>query len=186
MRGNDVRVKGTAFIARRKMVVEQFGQKAWDEILAKVATEVPEFRKEIFASGSVPIEAFMKLQEALLQQFYKNNIKAYWEMGVRSAQWSLTEGPYKKFLDSKDIPSLVKLFPAMWTNYYDEGNLVGSVENKVVHAKIQNLKIWHISLENMVMGYLQRALELVCGRSIVAEKVIGGYSSPEIYYKFHT
>jgi hypothetical protein len=179
-------MKGTAFLARKKMIIERFGQPAWDTFLRRIAAEAPAFAMPVIASTTVPIEQFLVFQEALVNTFFKGNTRAYWEMGAASAQWSLTEGPYRAVLDRRDFKELIATLPGLWSNYYDEGTLVGTLEDGgIAHVRVSGVPVWHVSFELMVMGYVQRAFELFSKRKVAVKRVSGGAPGVEVHYMFY-
>jgi hypothetical protein len=178
-------MKGTAFLARKKMIIEKFGQPAWDAFLRGIAAEAPAFAAPVIASTTVPIEQFLVFQEALVNTFFKGNTRAYWDMGAASAQWSLTEGPYRAVLDRRDFKELVTTLPGLWSNYYDEGKLAATLEDGIVHVRFTEIPVWHVSFELMVMGYFQRAFELFSKRKVAVKRVSGGAPGVEVHYMFY-
>lgn len=180
-----MKMKGTAFLARKKVVTEKFGQPAWDEFIAETAEEVPFLSSPVMATTAIPIEDFIRFQEALVRRFYNGNPKAYWDFGAASAQWSLTEGPYRAALAKSDLKALVLTFPGLWSNYYDDGQMVATLSGPIVHVRIVNLPMWHIAFEMMVMGYFARALEMYLGHKVASKRLIGGSPGPELHYVFY-
>jgi hypothetical protein len=178
-------VKGTAFLARKKMIIDKFGQPAWDKFLRALAAEVPAFAAPVIASTTVPIEQFLRFQEELVFTFFRGNSQAYWDMGAASAQWSLTDGPYRAVLDRRDFKELVAVLPGLWSNYYDEGRLTATTDGGVVHVRVSEIPVWHVSFELMAMGYFQRAFELFSKRKVAWKRVSRGAPGVEAHYIFY-
>jgi hypothetical protein len=178
-------MKGTAFLARKKLIIDKFGQPAWDGFLQSLLSDAPIFAKPVMASTSIPIEQFLKFQEALVKTFFKGNVKAYWEMGAASAQWSLTDGPYRAFLDKRDLKALIDALPSIWSNYYDRGRIEVALVDKVLHMRLHDIPVWHVSFELMVMGYFHRALEMFSRRKVAWRCVSGGAPNVPIHYELY-
>jgi hypothetical protein len=181
----EMNIKGTAFLARKKVIVEKFGQEAWDEFLRQQIGHAPFFAAPVMASTNIPIESFLTFQDAMVKRFFNGNTKAYWDMGAASAQWSLTEGPYRTALERRDLKALVETLPGLWNNYYDEGRLSASLEGNIVHVHLYDVPVWHVSLELIVMGYFHRALELFTKRKVAWKQVSGGAPGVDVHYKMY-
>lgn len=50
--------KGVAFIARKKMIVTQFGEGAWNSFINDLSEKESYFKKNIIPSDLIPIENF--------------------------------------------------------------------------------------------------------------------------------
>ena len=80
-------------------------------------------------------------------------------MGAKSAEYSLTDGPYKVYLKNRDMKFFVTdSFPLIWKNFYTEGNLTSSF-NKI-DIMISDLPFNHEYFEYVIMGYTEKTLEL--------------------------
>lgn len=179
-----MKVKGTSFLARKRMISERFGEAAWNEFAARLAGVEPVFGQTIVATTLIPVEAYAKMQDLMLATFYNNDPRAYWEMGVASAQWALTLGPYRGYLGVGDLHGFVKSFSNIWSAYYTEGSVTATLDGKTVHAKLRS-PFWHIAFELSSMGYFQQALELYTRRPVIHKAITGGSSTSEVYYQFH-
>lgn len=180
-----MKMKGTAYLARKKIVIEKFGQPAWDAFIAETAEAVPFLASPVMATTGIALQDFITFQEALVTRFYKGNVRAYWDFGAASAEWSLTEGPYRASLAKRDLKSLVETFPGLWSNYYDAGEMIATITDQVVHIRVVKLPLWHLSFEMMAMGYFARALELYLKRKVASKRIVGGVPGPELHYAFY-
>ena len=144
------------------------------------------FKKSILATDLIPIKDFLLFTDEALKEFYNNDSKIYWTMGEKSAEYSLLEGPYKVFIRSKDINSIVLTpFPLLWTSFYTKGRLESSINNNIVDLKLADLPITHNYFELVIMGYAKRALELV-GAKNIKYKAIKSLKNgdKEVHYRF--
>jgi len=178
-------IKGTAFIARRSMLVGRIGQEAWDKFFAEVQNEIPCFVEPVVASSKIPIEDFLKFNELAVAQFFQGNPRIYWTFGEKSAEWALSEGPYKSFFQSRDVRSFIGASPALWKAYYDEGDFSGYVDEGVVDLFLKKVPVKHVHFEFTVMGYAKRGLELI-GTTVTKYEALKGYSlgDDEVHYRF--
>lgn len=81
----------------------------------------------------------------------------------------------------------MKSLPTIWTTYYSEtsSRIVAELdERSVVHLKVLDLGMWHPYFEYLVVGYVQRGLEIVTNASVPCQPVKSGPSATnEIYYR---
>lgn len=154
-------VKGTALIARRQIVVAEFGEEAWESFFAKLAHADPTL-DGVLPITSIPVANFLAFSNALVDEFYRGDQKVHWRFGEESAEWALTEGPYAHFRVSRDVRAFLRATPMLWKAYYSEGSFEASMdpEGKYVQAHIE-CPIRHLHFEYSVMGFTSRALELV-------------------------
>jgi hypothetical protein len=168
------------------MIITQFGEEKWNSFLDKIAAKSNYFKKTIMSTDLIPINDFLYFTDEALKEFYNDNSKIYWVMGEKSAEYSLLDGPHKVFIKSKDFKSIVlNSFPLLWTSFYTKGRLESSFDNNVVELKIVDLPITHIYFELVVMGYANKALELMGAKNIKFEplKTIKN-NDKEIHYRF--
>ncbi len=179
-------VKGTAFRARADMVIKMYGEARWRSFIDRYAEQVPFWKQQIFALTLIPAETFLAFQDELVDLFFGGEPQTYWDFGASSAEWSLTKGPYKTFLETRDVATFVRsALRSLWNAYYTAGKLEGEMKGNVVHVRITGVPTPHIHFEYSVMGYIKKALELMGSK--VEEKRIKGFDSEdkEIYYQFH-
>lgn len=167
--------KGTFFVGRRAYIAERFGEAAWDEFLRDVALVDPVFAKPILATTLVPIESYFRFHERSVERFFRDEARPLWTIGEKSAEWSLTHGPYKHLKNNpKSLGEFVAKLPLIWTAFFTEGRLeTRLIDDKTVDCDLLDLPVSHSSFEDAVMGYAKRALELVSGRTVVEHRLLG-------------
>ncbi|MGE5329537.1 MAG: hypothetical protein ACM3KR_08525 [Deltaproteobacteria bacterium] len=168
-----MQVKGIAFIARRDGLIKKYGQETWDKFIAKVAQKIPYFSGSILSTTLIPLDDFLKLQDEIVREFYNGNINVFWEMGAQSAQFSLTEGPYKPYLASGNVADFVSTkLPLVFKAYYiDCGRFEAKVEGNKCIIKGLDLPAAHLYFEYTVVGYFRRAVELVGAKVLQLNKI---------------
>jgi hypothetical protein len=178
--------KGVAFISRKKMIENQFGAEKWNNFIGKIALKKSYFKRNIMSTDLIPIEDFLYFTDEALKEFFNNDSKIYWMMGEKSAEYSLLEGPYKIFIKSKDIKSIVlNSFPMLWTTFYTKGRLESSMNNNIVDLKLVDLPISHDYFELVIMGYAKKALELVGAKNISYQAIKSiKNGDKEVHYRF--
>ncbi len=178
-------VKGMAFAARQKAVVQEFGEARWNQFIKKLAKKDSFFANAIFPSTMIPVASFLTFVDAMVKEFYGRDIQVHWRMGESSAEWSLKEGPYQAFLQARDLASFVHTtFPAIWRAYYTEGKLEGRLEGNSIRVIISELPVNHPFFELSVMGYVKKTIELfgIKEPQVVRQR---GIESGEIEYLFN-
>ncbi len=183
-----MRAKNPTLIARRKGIIDEFGEAAWTAFVHERSGRFPILAQPLVATSSLPIDEFLQINDEILRHFYQGKDKHYLDLGRASAQWALTEGPYKRFAQ-QGIEPFVKSMPSIWTTYYSEttSHIVAELdERRVVHLKILDLGMWHAYFEYLVVGYVQRGLELVTNVKVPCQAVKSGPSATnEIYYRLY-
>jgi hypothetical protein len=177
-----MRIKGTAFLSKKRCVTRIHGEARWDNFIAKLAAEIPFFREPVLATTLIPAETFLAFQDRMLATFFAGDEHAYWEIGARSADWALSEGPYKHYIVSRDIPDFVARFPSLWSTYFTTSEAKTSMSSNVIDVYASGLPRWHGYFEYMVMGYFKRALELQGAR--VTLKRVTPARARDFHYQF--
>lgn len=182
-----MKAKNTTMLARRQAIIDEFGIAAWDGFTRDMARRYPVLAEPLVATSALPIDTFLAINDELLKHFYKGNTKIYSDLGRASAEWALLEGPYKAYAQ-QGLEAFVRAIPRIWTTYYIETNSRLSAElddKRTLHAKILDLGMWHPYFEYLVVGYIQRALEIVANRTVPTQAIKSGPAAiNEIYYRF--
>ena len=181
-------IKGSAYQARQNMVRNEVGEERWQQFIDDYTKTEPLFAQDIQADSDIPIEPFLKLNDAIIEAFFDGDIRVYWRFGEESAQWAFEKGPYHDFFDSRNYTKLIADAPLLWSTYYDEGEFtaVWIPDAKLVEARIAQLPVRHAHFEYTVMGYMRRSLELT-GAKIGLMRNIKGFvqGDDEAFYLFY-
>lgn len=166
-----MRVKGTGFLARRHTLEQQLGKERFEQWFQRWTQANPDFPLPVLATSWIPLAAFVRLHEALLREFYRGDEQHYWRFGSAGADWTLTQGPYKRLLDKPSVEEFVATAPTLYRAYYDGGSMTLSLapEGQRLEGTLEEVEPGSRStcLEYSIMGYLHRALELVSQRRVV-------------------
>jgi hypothetical protein len=170
-------VKGTAFLARKNQIFKTRGEDPWNRFIEGLAQRRPFFNRPILQTTNIPVDDFLDFQESMVAEFFRGEDRAYWEIGAAAAQWALTEGPYKQFIESRDVKSFALVFPALWRNYFTVSDCdikfeAGPPQAVTVHAR--GLPRWHPYFEYLVMGYFKKSLEMLGARSVDVQALASG------------
>lgn len=179
-------IKGTAFVAGKVSLTDNFGEERWNSFLAKLAAKDKYFGQMIMSVTIIPLDKFIVFLDEILKEFFNNDSKIYWLFGMASAKYALSKGgPYHSYLLSKDVKQFVEsAMPKLWITYFDGGKLDARFDNNVVHLMITGLPVKHVYFEYLVMGYLQQALRVFGKKSV--QNCVKGFSKgdDDIYYRF--
>jgi uncharacterized protein (TIGR02265 family) len=117
-----VQVKGAAIAARRAFVVEEFGDQAWDRVLAELPAEDAEVLRGVVLSSSwYPFGLNERLDEAIAQTVGGGDLAVFERIGARSATTNL-KGPHAAFLAAGDPERFLGATEAIYKFYYDTGH----------------------------------------------------------------
>ncbi len=179
-------VKGTALLARRALLAQEFGDEKAAAIFAELVQIVPYFQEPVLASTAIPIEQFFKLQDELLRRYYKNDPLQYFHYGEASAEWALVKGPYKRLLQDKSVARFAEHGIVLFKTYFDQGAADTSLDDGIIHYRITGVAppYRHPYLEYATIGYFKRGLELL-GATKVSHKRVEGFTTgaAQVHYQ---
>ncbi len=178
-------VKGLSFLPTRSQLIYEFGEERWNDFFESFKVSHPYFDQVILATTEIPMEKYISFIDAMLKEFYNGDEKIYWRLGRLSAKFTLSEkGPFHAFVRSKREPKefLSKILHRLWDMNFTGGNAKNEVEGNILHAYIYDLPKYHIYFEYVVMGYIEKALEIIGAKVKEITKVKG--TAKEIHYKF--
>lgn len=182
-----MRVKGTAYHARLNLLRGKLGPEGVEAFVAKYCAAHPEFPTRVIATTQIPAADFLEFIDAIVDEVYDGDQESLWEIGRKSAEWSLTEGPYKNLLESQDIVRFAAKAPVMWSNFFDTGRAIQQTHADHIELHIVDvpLELRHPYFEYSVVGYFKRGLEMH-GVEVELERVDGfATGGNEVHYKLH-
>jgi hypothetical protein len=188
-----VEVKGTAFLARRAMLVREFGEERFNKFLAFVAEREPLFGRPILATTIMPFKSFLVFNDTIVHELYNGDVDSYFAFGEASAEWSLTEGPYRHLAASKSLDQFAGMGKLLYANFFTEGRAEtamrpgGTGNRRVIDLKLLDIprECHHPYMEYAIPGYFKRGLELV-SPDRVTMRALRGFSKghPDVHYEF--
>lgn len=114
-------IKGLILQARKDFVIENFGEEAWNRVLAALS---PEDRSEIgeliLTAKWYPFELGERLDRAIVEILGGGDEKVFEDIGAKSAQRSLTK-VHKSFLTPGDPQAFLEKAGVIYKFYYDTG-----------------------------------------------------------------
>lgn len=180
--------KGSAFLARRDLVVRDIGEARWEAFLREFAETEPVFAQPMLVSTKIPIEPFLALSDAIVATFYGGDPQAHWRFGEASAEWAFAQGPYQKYFRSEGFEAFIESTPMLWKAYYDDGRLLAAWHEQEAYAdvRIVELPVMHVHFEYNVMAFARRGLELT-GGGVREVRPLRGVTTggTEIHYQFY-
>lgn len=179
-------VKGVAFLARQLMVVQDHGEAAWKAFLTEFAATEPVFALPVMPVTRLSVEPFMRFNEALVLRFYGGDPKAYWQFGVKSAEYALGRGQLRAMFAPGDYRRFLLFTPGIWKGYFTAGELQVRPETEFTELRIVNVPRPHIYFELSVMGFAAGGLQML-GATQLQHEVLKGFSRghTEVLYRFH-
>lgn len=179
-------VKGVAFLARQQMMVQAHGEAAWKAFLTEFAAKEPFFATPIMPVTRMPVDAFLRLNEDLLARFYGGNKEAWWQFGVKSAEYALGQGQLKTMFSQGDLRRFLLFTPGIWKGYFTEGDLSVHPGQGYTDLSITNVPKPHVYFELSVMGFAFGGLTYL-GAKNLARQVLKGYTKGdrEVLYRFN-
>lgn len=167
-----MKVVGTTVLARRALIVRQFGAEAWRSFFADASRLHACFQAPITEDSRLPADALLRFHDELVRRFYHGDERVYFAMGEDSAVWTLGIGPYRDLLPKFTIESLSSMFPRLWQLYFTETTSRCEVtfDGVGVDVRTFELPVSHPYFESLVFGYFKGALELICANPAQAER----------------
>lgn len=182
-----MKVRGISILTRKIIVTRKFGAEAWRHLYRDVASGHPCFRSLITAESLVPLSSHLALHDEMVRRLYKDDEVSNFELGRESARWALIDGPFKTFMEQRDLPGFVASFPKLWPMYYTDtdSHSEAQIKNDSVEFKVFDLPQWHPYFEHLVMGYMAEVLEMFCANPIGVTQLRGG-GGRSYHYLLHS
>ncbi len=182
-----MKIRGISILTRKIIVTRRFGADAWLQLYREVAAAHPCFRSLITAESLVPLPAYLALHDELVRRLLADDEPSHIELGRESARWALSDGPYKAFIQQRDLAAFVGSFPKLWSMYFAEttSRSEATLHGDAVEFKAFDLPQWHPYFEHFVMGYMTEVLEMFCANPISATRLRGG-GGKDYHYLLHT
>ena len=128
------------------------------------------------ASTMLPLAEWLAFNEALVRRYFSHLPNPYFWFGERSAQWSLTKGPYRNVLAGRTkIADFVDRAAILYANYYEMGRFALDLAPGRLDASIDDIPVayHHPHFEFNPAGYVRQTLELLGAQAIVVEQRAG-------------
>jgi hypothetical protein len=179
-------VKGVAFLARQQMMVQAHGEAAWTSFLGDFVKKEPFFANPIMPVTRMPAEAFLRLNEELLARFYNGNPSTWWQFGIKSAEYALSQGQLKMMFSPGDLRRFLLFTPGIWKSYFTEGDVTVHPAEGHTDLSIVNVPRPHVYFELTVMGFVFGGLRQL-GAKNLQHQVLKGYTQGdrEVLYRFN-
>lgn len=114
-------IKGLILQARKEFVVDNFGEKSWERVLAALLPEDRERIEDMILTAKwYPFELGERLDKAIVDLFGGGDPKVFEEIGAKSAKRSLVK-VHKSFLTPGDPQAFLDKTDVIYRFYYDTG-----------------------------------------------------------------
>lgn len=180
-------VKGTAYHARLKLLATRWEQERIEAFVADFQRRNPHFPTHVLPTSWLPMGPFLELIDEIVEKAYDGDVESLWEIGEASARWSMTEGPYKGLVGSKDLHRFASLAQVMFSNFFDLGAARGTYDGKCIDIRISGVPeaYHHPYFEYATIGYFRGGLRLL-GFPFRTERILGFTKGDgEVHYRLH-
>ena len=134
-----MRVKGVAYLSRLQLLRAKLGDEALEVFLEDYRSKHPEFPRDVLPTTRIPARDFLHFMDAVVDSAYGGDAESLWEVGERSAEWSLREGPYRNLFEGRDIDRFATLAPVLYQNFFDTGEARSERQGDVVDLWITGI-----------------------------------------------
>lgn len=184
-----MQVKGTAFLARKALLERDLGADRIGPFLQRIVSGDGAFPSPIIATSMIPIAPFLALNDAVVREFYGGDEMSYWRFGRMSGDWALGDnGPYRRLREEKSLGEFVASAPTLYRNYFTEGRARAQASpGGTIELWIEGIpaKHHHVYFEYAIVGYFERGLELVTGKSVRHERLAGFSAGDDhVHYRY--
>jgi hypothetical protein len=182
---DEMTVKGTAFLARRRTLDSTLGSAKIDALIRELATKYGVFSTPILASTKIPVTHWIAFNDTLIERFFGGTDRTYWRFGQESAEFALS-GPYKNLVQNRDRAAYAQAVSTAWKVYYSHGRAEGAWVGDVFRYAIEDLPVHHVYFEYTACGWVEHGLQLI-GAPVLRTKAVSGYSRGDsrVEYHFH-
>lgn len=176
-------VKATTLLSRQSMLVERLGEAAYEQFIVEMAQDLTSFRRPLLPSTQLPVDEFLRFNDALVDRFFNGDRRVYWTFGEQSGEWLSKNGPYVAQFQRGDFKRFWSILPAFWKTFYSEGEASVSEDGSNLDVTI-DCPVQHVYFEYSVIGFFKRGLE-VLGAKVRVDR-LKGFSSGDfrIQYRF--
>jgi hypothetical protein len=179
-------VKGVAFLARQVLMVQSHGEQAWRDFLKEYAKKDPLYAQPVMPVTRLPVDSFLRLNDAIVQRFYGGDQKVYWQFGVKSAEYAMSQGQLRSMFSPGDVRRFMLFTPGIWKGYFTEGEMQVRPEERYTEVRLVNTLRPHVYFELSVMGFVAGGLAFL-GTKNVQYEALKGFTkgNPDVLYRFY-
>jgi hypothetical protein len=141
-------IKGIDLLSRIEFIENHFGTEKYFEFLKKISTPEENFkRRPVDGSNSYPEETLVKIDELLLQDYFKNDTNKFFELGMWNAQRMVPKF-FNLYIDEKN--------PAEFLMQYNR------LRDFLIGSGIMKLQVFNSKSYGIQIDYEQPIPESVC------------------------
>ncbi len=179
-------IKGTAFRALRDLMIQELGEEKWNTFFEEYSKENSDFSSPIYPITDIDVLEFIKLNDAIIDRFYKGDKKTYFRFGEKSAKWVLREGPYQKLRIAKDYRAFIERAGVVYGLYYSESKAEAKYSEDVLDYWIRGVPnpYRNVYVEYTTIGFFRGGVQLT-GCQVLDTQCIKGFSKgdDEVHYR---
>lgn len=155
-------VKGTAVASLPKFIKTSFGEEGyqkWLNSLSDTAKDI--YSRNVLPSSWYPLEQmFTEPTKAVCDVFYNGSVQGAKDAGRYSADYGL-QGILKVFVKVGSPSFIIKRASSILPSYYKPSKIdVINTDTKRVDLRISEFPAYNDIIENRIIGWIERALEI--------------------------
>lgn len=157
-----MKVKGSAITVLPRFIKRELGNEEYEEWLDNLEDEAREiYRERILVNEWYPLKKiYVKPTEEMCDLFYDGDLEGAWELGRYSADYALS-GIYRAFVRFSGPKKLAQKASRVFATYFEPSEMRGEMlDGKEIHLYIDEFPEIDEVVENRIMGWMQRCLEL--------------------------
>lgn len=153
-------VKGTAWLARDEAMTKAFGEARWRAFLERLRPRAPFLATPVMPISRIPVEPFLAVHDALVDEFYDGDTQAYWRFGETSAEWAL-QHQLRDLFAAGEGRRFLQFSPTIYKGYFDGGELVAEPSRSDVTLVIRGVEPAHVYFEFSIIGFAAGGLRVL-------------------------
>lgn len=176
-------VKGVGWLARHSAMEKEFGAARWAAFLERQRATAPFLNTQVMQISRIPVEPFLQVHDALVDEFYQGDRKAYWRFGETSAEWALAN-QLRGLFAAHEARRFLQFSPTIYKGYFDGGSLQVESTPTTVDLIIRGVEPRHVYFEYSLIGFAVGGLRVLA--TPVTPELITGFSKgdDEVRYRF--
>lgn len=176
-------VRGTGWLARHSAMEQEFGAARWAAFLERQRPHAPFLSTPVMQISRIPVEPFLRVHDALVDEFYQGDEKAYWRFGETSAQWALAN-QLRGLFAPHEARRFLQFSPTIYKGYFDGGSLQTETTPTSVDLIIRGVEPRHVYFEYSIIGFAVGGLRVL--EAPATPELISGFSKgdAEVRYRF--
>ena len=179
-------IKGLVLLTRIEYIENHFGTEKYFEFLKKISTPEENFtRRTVDGSYSYPEETLVKIDELLLQDYFENDTKKFFELGKWNAQRMIPKF-FNLYIDEKNPAEFLMQYNRLRDFLIGSGTMNLQVfNNKSFGIQIDYEQPIPESVCFSEKGFIVEGIKMCSGKEPVIEEISPSSESNEFVYYYN-